>query len=413
MLPLGAMSVMDTLLRGIDADGRRLVATRAIRSLGDGFASVALAAYLSERGFSAFEIGLLVTAALFGKSVATLIAGFVVDHFGRRRTLMAGSLMVMASSVAFALAEPYWLLLVVAFAGTLSPSAGDFSLFQPIEQAALATTTEPLRRTWLYARYTLFGSLAFALGSLASGAAGPFADATGVELATTLRWAFALYGLTGLAMLATYRPLTRAVELEQIEGAPRGRLRESRGTVLRLSGLFAVDAFGGGLAVQTVLAIWLFERFGLSIEQAALIFFAGRLLSTFSLLLAPAITERIGIVETMAYAHLPANLALMVAPLMPTLPLVLVALFVRQALSPIDIAPRTTLIVSVVTPEERAPAASVTNVVRTLSAAASPALGGALLSIGPFGLPLLVGGALKAGYDVALLAVFRRIQLRG
>ena len=213
-------------------------------------------------------------------------------------------------------------------------------------------------------------------------------------------------------MLATYHPLSPAVELETGDRAPRGRLRESQGTVFRLSGLFAVDAFGGGLAVQAVMAIWLFERFGLSLEEAALIFFAARMLSTFTLLLAPPITARIGIIETMAYAHLPANLALMVAPLMPTLPLVLVALFVRQALSPIDIAPRTTLIVSVVSPEERAPAASVTNVVRTLSASASPALGGALLSIGPWGLPLLVGGALKAGYDAALLVVFRRVQLR-
>ena len=413
MLPLAAMGATNALLPGVDADARRMVATRAIRSLGDGFASVALAAYLSERGFNAFEIGALVTVALFGKSVATLVAGFVVDRFGRRRTLMAGSLLVSASGVAFALAEPYWLLLVVAFFGTMSPSAGDFSLFQPVEQAALATTTETSRRTWIYARYTLFGSLAFALGSLASGAAGPVAGLTGLDLATTLRWAFALYGLTGLAMLATYRPLSPAVELESPVGAPRGRLRESRGTVFRLSGLFAVDAFGGGLAVQAVMAVWLFERFGLSIEEAALIFFAARLLSTFSLLLAPAITARIGIVETMAYAHLPSNLALMAAPLMPTLPLVLAALFVRQALSPIDIAPRTTLIVSVVTPEERAPAASVTNVVRTLSAAASPALGGALLAIGPWGLPLLVGGALKVAYDGALLVVFRRIQLRG
>ena len=133
MLPLAAMSVTNALLPGVDADARRMVATRAIRSLGDGFASVALAANLSERGFNAFEIGALVTVALFGKSVATLIAGFVVDRFGRRRTLMAGSLLVSASGVAFALAEPYWLLLVVAFVGTTSPSAGDFSLFQPVE----------------------------------------------------------------------------------------------------------------------------------------------------------------------------------------------------------------------------------------------------------------------------------------
>ena len=403
---------MTNLLQGISADGRRLIATRSIRSLGDGFASIALAAYLSERGFSPFEVGLLVATALLGKSASTLLVGFVVDRIGRRRTLMAASLLVIASGVAFALAEPYWLLLVVAFIGTLSPSAGDFSLFQPVEQAALATTTPARRRTWLYARYSLFGSLAFALGSLLSGSAGLLAGFAGWELEATLRAMFALYGLVGIAMLATYRPLTPAIELATVAGRRRGRLRESRGTVLRLSGLFAFDAFGGGLVVQSLLAIWLFEHFGLSIEQAALVFFVAGVLSSVSLLLAAPLASRIGLVETMAYTHLPANLALMATPLMPTLPLALAMLFVRQALSQLDVPPRTTLIVSLVTPEERAPAASVTNVVRSLSAAASPALGGALLSLGPFGLPLLVGGALKVGYDVALLRTFRGVPLR-
>lgn len=412
---------MAALAGGIGGDARRLLAARAFRSLGDGFASVALAAYLGERGFGAFEVGLLVTAALFGKAAATLIAGFAAAGLGRRRTLAAGALMAVATGFAFSLAEPYWLLLAVAFAGTLSPSAGDFSLFQPIEQAALAQTAPPARRTWLYARYSLFGSLAFALGSLLSGAAGPVAGLGGWSLEATLRGAFALYGLAGLAMLAAYRPLTPAVELAAAGGGGggpragwrRGGLGESRGTVLRLSGLFAVDAFGGGLAVQSVLAVWLFERHGLSIEQAALIFFAARLLSTFSLLLAAPVADRIGLVGTMAWTHLPANLALMAAPLMPTLPLALAALFVRQAFAPMDIAPRTTLVVSIVRPEERASAAGVTNVARTLSAAASPALGGALLAAGPFGLPLLAGGALKVAYDLALLAAFRRVALRG
>ena len=328
---------MTNLLQGISADGRRLIATRSIRSLGDGFASIALAAYLSERGFSPFEVGLLVATALLGKSASTLLVGFVVDRIGRRRTLMAASLLVIASGVAFALAEPYWLLLVVAFIGTLSPSAGDFSLFQPVEQAALATTTPARRRTWLYARYSLFGSLAFALGSLLSGSAGLLAGFAGWELEATLRAMFALYGLVGIAMLATYRPLTPAIELATVAGRRRGRLRESRGTVLRLSGLFAFDAFGGGLVVQSLLAIWLFEHFGLSIEQAALVFFVAGVLSSVSLLLAAPLASRIGLVETMAYTHFPANLALMATPLMPTLPLALAMLFVRQALSQLDV----------------------------------------------------------------------------
>lgn len=401
------------LLHGISADGRRLLATRALRSLGDGFASVALAAYLSERGFDAPQIGLLVATALLGKSAATLLVGFVVDRIGRRRTLMAASVLVLASGIAFALAEPFWLLLVVAFIGTLNPSSGDLSLFQPIEQSALATTTPPPRRTWLYARYSLFGSLAFAFGSLLSGSAGLLASGLGWDLEATLRVMFALYGLVGIAMLATYRPLSGAIELAAESGRRAGGLRESRGTVLRLSGLFAVDAFGGGLVVQSVLALWLFERFDLSIEAAALVFFIGGLLSAVSQLAAPAIAARIGLVETMAYTHLPANIALMITPFMPTLPLALAVLFIRQAFSQMDVSPRTTLIVSIVPPEERVPAASVTGVVRSVSAALGPALGGTLLALGPFGLPLVVGGALKAGYDVALLRAFRSLRLRG
>ena len=166
---------------------------------------------------------------------------------------------------------------------------------------------------------------------------------------------FALYGLVGIAMLATYRPLTPAVELAEGARGRRGQLRESRGTVLRLSGLFAVDAFGGGLVVQSVLAIWLFDRFGLSIEQAALVFFVAGLLGAISQLLAVPLATRFGLVQTMAYGHLPANLALMATPFMPTLPLALAVLFVRQAFSSMDVAPRTTLVVSIVTPEERAP----------------------------------------------------------
>ncbi len=400
------------LLPQVSADGRRIVAAKTIRALGDGFASVALAAYLHERGFGAAQIGLLATSALLGTTAATLGVGMLVDRIGRRRVLRWGTGLVMFSGLMFAVVEPFWLLLLIAFLGTLNPTAGDVSFFLPIEQAALAETVAPVRRTWLYARHALFGRLAAALGALATGLAGIASALLDVPLSEVLRAMFVLYALVGLAMLAVYRPLSDAVEVPVRAEGPRPALGESRGIVVRLSALFSLDSFGGGLAVDSLIALWLFERHGLSVEATATIFFGVGLLAAGSMLLAAPLAARIGLIETMAFTHLPANVALMLMPLAPTLPVALVLLAVRSGLSQMDVAPRTTYIMSVVRPEERAAAASVTNVVRSLSTAVSPALGGALLSAGPFGLPFVVAGALKAVYDVALLAAFRRRPVR-
>lgn len=404
------------LLPRTTPDARRLVATKALRSLGDGFASVALAAYLHERGFSASEVGLLATVALLGTATATLGVGFVVERVGRRRVLRWGTAIVMASGLAFALVEPYWALLVVAFVGTLNPTAGDISVFLPVEQAALAGTIEANRRTWLYARYNLFGRLAAAGGALLPGIAAALARTLAWPIEAALRAMFALYGIVGLAMLTIYRGLTAAVEVgpsgRAARGAAGGGLGPSRGVVLRLSALFALDSFGGGLVVDSLLALWLFERHGLSIEAASLIFSVVSVLAAGSMLFAAPLAARIGLVRTMVYTHIPSNVALLLVPLAPNLGLALVLLAVRSALSQMDVAPRTAYIMAVVTPEERAAAASVTNVSRSLATAVAPALGGWLLVLGPFGLPLLVGGALKALYDLLLLWGFRAHPVR-
>jgi MFS family permease len=403
------------LLPGVTPDAKRLVATKALRSLGDGFASVALAAYLHERGFSASQVGLLATVALLGTAAATLGVGFVVERVGRGRVLRWGTAVVMASGLAFALVEPYWALLVVAFIGTLNPTSGDVSVFLPVEQAALAGTTEPDRRTWLYARYNLLGRLAAAAGALLPGLAAAVARVLGWPIEVALRAMFALYGIVGVAMLAIYRGLTRAIEVTPTAagalGSPGG-LGPSRGVVLRLSALFALDSFGGGLVVDSLLALWLFDRYGLSIEEASLIFSVVGVLAAGSMLFAAPLAARIGLVNTMVYTHIPANIALLCVPLAPTLPLALVLLAVRAALSQMDVAPRTAYIMAVVTPQERAAAASVTNVSRSLATALAPALGGWLLVLGPFGLPLFAGGALKALYDVLLLWGFRAHPVR-
>lgn len=400
------------LLPDVTPDAKRLVATKALRSLGDGFASVALAAYMHERGFTAAEVGLLATVALLGTAAATLGVGFVVERVGRRRVLRWGTAVLMASGLAFALVEPYWALLIVAFAGTLNPTAGDISVFLPVEQAALAGTVEADRRTWLYARYNLFGRLAAAAGALLPGIAAALARALSWPIEAALRGMFALYGVVGLAMLAIYRGLTGAVEVSAAERVSRGGLGPSRGTVMRLSALFALDSFGGGLAIDSLIALWMFERYGLSIESASLIFSVVGVLAAGSMLFAAPLASRIGLVNTMVYTHIPSNIALLLVPLAPSLWIALALLAVRSALSQMDVAPRTAYIMAVVTPEERAAAASVTNVSRSLATAVAPALGGWLLVIGPFGLPLLVGGVLKALYDVLLLWGFRTHPVR-
>ncbi|MDA1002473.1 MAG: MFS transporter [Chloroflexi bacterium] len=398
-------------LSGVSPDGRRIVLAKSVRAFGDGFASIAFAAYLSQRGFDAFAIGVLATVALLGTTAATLVAGFWVDRIGRRRLLLVASCVSIASGLTFATVQPYALLLLVAFLGTLNPSQGDVSIFLPVEQAALTDTVAPARRTWLFARYNLAGRLAAATGALASGLAGVGARLFGLELETTLRLLFVLYAVLGGGLVLTYRGLTPAIELAATQSARRG-LHESRAVVTRLSALFALDSFGGGLAIDSVVALWLFQHYGLSVEAAGAIFFVVGVLAAGSMLVAVPLAARIGLIETMAYTHLPSNVALLLVPLAPSLWLALLLLFIRSALSQMDVAPRTTYIVSVVTAEERAAAVSVTNVVRSLSTAVGPSLGGALLTAGPFGLPLVVAGAVKGVYDVSLLLLFRRVPVR-
>jgi len=399
-------------LNGVSRDGRRIVGAKAVRAFGDGLASIALAALLAERGFGPFAIGVLATAALSGSSLATLAVGFWVDRIGRRRVLMGASVLAALSGIAFAAAEAYALLLVIVFLGTINPSQGDVSAFLPVEQAALSETVPAPRRTWLYARYNLVGRISAAAGALATGGAVAGARAFGIDAADALRLVFVGYSLLGVSLLLVYRGVSPAIELAADARARRARLGESRGRVAGLAALFAIDSFGGGLVVDSVLALWLFEHHGLSVAATGAIFFAIGLLAAGSMLLAVPLADRIGLIRTMAYTHLPSNVALALVPFAPTLPVALALLFVRSSLSQMDVAPRTTYIVSVVAPEERAAAVGVANVARSLATAAGPLAGGALLAAGPFGLQLVAAGAIKGAYDVALLIAFGRVPVR-
>jgi len=389
-------------------DAARLVAARGLRGLVDGFVSVWLAEYLGLMGLSPFRIGVVVTATLLGSAALTLAVGLTAWRRAGRTILLAAAGLMLATGAGFALAGGFWALVGVGFLGTLNPSSGDVSVFLPTEQALLAESAAAGRRTALFARYGLAGSLLGALGALGSSLPQALARHLDCDPRLTYRAGFLLYALAALGIAALYLGLGRGRRPESGDAAPRRALARSRPVVLRLAALFALDSFGGGFVVDSMLVLWLLLRFELTLASAGVVFFAARALAAFSQLLSPRLAARFGLIETMVFTHVPANLFLIAAAFMPSAPLAIACLLARMASSQMDVPARQSYVMAVVPPEERAAAASVTNVPRSLAAALAPLLAGALLARSSFGWPLVVGGSLKLTYDFLLLASFRR-----
>jgi predicted MFS family arabinose efflux permease len=312
---------------------------------------------------------------------------------------------MVGTGVGFALETRFWPLVLIGFVGTLNPSSGDVSLFLPLEQAMLAESVSDKSRTSVFAAYSLVGSLVAALGALAAALPEYAVGLLPIDLLKAIQAMFALYALLGSASYMLYRRLPE--RREQLRASLPQPLGPSRRIVLVLAALFSLDAFGGGFIVQSLLALWLFNRFGLSLAEAGSFFFWSGLLAAFSYLAAARIARQIGLINTMVFTHLPSNLLLIAVPFAPSLWLAMLLLLLRAALSSMDVPARTSYVMAVVTPPERAAAASVTSVPRSLAAAAAPLLAGYLLALSPFGWSLVAAGALKAIYDLLLLAMFR------
>lgn len=393
------------------APATSLLAARALRDFGDGFVAVLLPVYLLALGLSAFEVGVVATASLLGSALLTIVAGLLGTRHDPVRLLLACAGLMVATGAVFAWVDDYALLLVVAFVGTVNPSAGSVSVFVPLEHAALTRETADTGRTRLFARYSLVGALAAALGSLA--AATPDALLSlGLERLTTIRLMFVLYAGLGLggAVLYARVPKRQSSSTPGTSAAPNAALGPSRRIVFKLAALFSLDAFAGGFVVQSLLALWLFERFGLSLAAAGVFFFWSGLLSALSFPVAARLAHRIGLVNTMVFTHIPASIALMLAAFAPGLPLALGLLLARAFLSQMDVPARSSYVMAVVTETERTAAASFTAVPRSLAASLSPALAGALFSASFRAWPLLLCGILKIVYDMLLLWQFRHLK---
>jgi MFS family permease len=395
---------------GVAPEARLLLIGRALRAFTDGYVAILLPAYLLALGLGKWDVGLISTATLFGSALMTLAVGQWGHRYPQRRLLLAAAWLMCGTGLLLAGFSSFWPLLLIAFVGTMNPSSGDVSVFLPLEHARLAETAQGDARTFVFARYTFTGALCAAVGALATGLPDLLAhnDFTQLE---AIRAMFIFYGLTGVAIFFLYRRLPdEPAHAQTAPPIPQSPLGPSRAIVVRLAALFSVDAFAGGLLVNTLLALWLFERFDLSLAAAGNFFFWAGLLSAGSQLAAPWVARRIGLINTMVFTHIPSSICLILAAFADSLPVVLTLLFMRSALSQMDVPTRSAFVMAVVTPAERAAAASFTAVPRSLAAAASPAIGGALFAAGWFAAPLLACGVLKIIYDLAIWRAFRRVK---
>ena len=397
-------------------DTRLLFAARSVRMFGYGLLAVVLVLYLDAIGLSGAEIGLLLALTLVGDAAISLWLTTHADRLGRRRVLIVGAVLVLAAGLAFAATPVFAVLLVAATVGVISPSGNEVGPFLAVEQASLSQLVEPTRRTHVFARYQLAGALATALGALAAGAVVQVAAGRVAAPADAYRAVIVVYALVGVVLAILFARVSPEVEVpanEVVDPTIRSRLglHRSQGIVLRLSALFALDAFAGGFVMQSFIAFWFNERFGVDPVLLGAILFGANILAAVSALAAAPLAARIGLVRTMVFTHLPSNVLLILVPLMPTLPLATIVLLARFSISQMDVPTRQSYTMAIVAPDERSAAAGVTGIARSLGVAASPLIAAPILVGSAFtGAGFVISGTLKIVYDLLLYRRFRALQ---
>jgi len=397
-----------------------LFGTRILRLFAYGFLSVVLALYLQAAGLSEGRIGLLLTLTLVGDTLISLWITTRADRVGRKRMLAAGAALMVFAAILFASTHSFWLLLLAATVGVISPSGNEVGPFLAIEQAALSEEIAADRRTRVFAWYNLVGSFATAVGALAGGGLAQLLQIKGLSALDSYRVVVVGYGAAGVAMVVLFLGLSRSVEppvAKRVAGNPAWfqanlGLHESRGNVFKLASLFTVDAFAGGFVVQAFVAYWFHSRFGVAPATLGSIFFGANVLAGISALSATWLARRIGLLRTMVGTHIPSNVLLILVPLMPSLPLAIDVLLLRFSISQMDVPTRQAYTMALVTPPERSAAAGVTGIARTVGAALSPLIAGPLFASAALsGLPFLISGGLKIVYDLAIWKVFSKVKV--
>jgi len=397
----------------LSADGRWLFAGRALRTFSFGYLSLVLALYLAARGFSPVAIGAVLTATLVEDAVFTILVSALANRLGRRRVLMACSLLVTFAGLMLALGKSPWVLVVGAVLGTLSPSGLEAGPFSPLEQSVLPETVPREARTRLFAWYNVAGYLPAALGVLAGGAWLRAAPSFGLDERGAYRSLLLFYAASGAVLALVYRQLSAGVEASgPPPPAARFGLHRSRRVVFELAGLQAVDSLAGGFIVQSLLVYWFHLRFGAGPEVLGPLFSGTNVLSAISFLVAARVASRVGLLNTMVFSHLPSNVLLCLVPLAPSLPVAAALLLARHLLSQMDVPTRQAYTVALVAPDERPAATGLATSARALAQAVAPVFAGIALGRAATGLPFFLAGGLKIAYDLALYFRFRNVNIQ-
>jgi MFS family permease len=397
-------------LAWLSPDGQKLLLTRVLRTFAYGFLGVVLALYLEDLGMDGVQIGFVLTAALAGSAVMNVFWSIQADRFGRRRTVLLMALLMAVGGLLFGLTDNFWLLVVGGFTGTISVANSEVGPFLTVEQAILPQTASDDRRTWLFSLYDMLGNFGGAIGSLFAGVVTVFGT-FGLHGADIYRPLFILYAAIGLLNIVVFARLSDRVEGARVEGARRFiGIHRSTGMVAKLSLLMSLDAFAGGLVVQSLTAYWLHLRWDLSAETLGLVFFGVNVISGLSFLAVGPLASRIGLLNTMVFTHLPSSVLLMLVPLAPTAWLAVVCIFLRATMSQMDVPTRKSYSMAVVDPDERTATAGITNTARTIASAFSPVVTGFAFGIAALGLPFFIAGTIKIVYDSLVYATFHDVR---
>jgi MFS family permease len=444
------------ILTWLSDDGRLILAARIIRTFGYGFLSVILSIYLALIGFNGVQVGLILSTSLINSILFNVIASYYADKLGRRNLLIIYSFLMFSSGIIFFVTDNYVALIVAAFVGTINITGSETSAFLSIEQAILPRTIKDIKkRNMLFAVYNLAGTLAMSTGILLSGLPTIVQQYVhGLSLAESMKILFLIYSLLGLASIIVYLYLSKDIEVttkdkrspinvagqeyrkyynnndegqkQPQHNKQRKQLNrifkesfsfssilspKSKEIVAKLSALFAIDSFAGGFVIQSIVSLWFYARFGADLSTISYILSISGVMTAFSFMAAARIADRIGLINTMVFTHLPSNILIIAVAFAPTLPIAAILYFVRMALSQMDVPTRQSYIVSIVRDEERTAATGITNIARNISQTISPSLAGYIIqSLSLFFAPFLIGGVLKIIYDIALYFSFRNIK---
>jgi MFS family permease len=409
-----------SLFNWLSTDGKLLLAAKIVRSFAYGFLSVILAIYLKLIGFDEFLIGLILTTTLLNSVIFTLIASFYADRIGRRKFLVIYAALMSVSGFVFVITEDYIALIIAAFIGTINITGAETGAFLTIEQAILPQTVNNIRkRNTIFAIYNMAGTFAMSAGVLLSGLPTILQQQFGMlNQIDSIKLLFGLYSFLGIVTIGIYLFLSHRIEIQEGEEKVSNQLSQtsslsprSKNIIAKLSGLFAIDSFAGGFIIQSIVSFWFFERFGASLATLSYIFSIAGVLTAFSFIVAAKVADKIGLINTMVFTHIPANILIILVAFAPTLPIAIILYLVRTALSQMDVPTRQSYIVAVVREEERTAAAGITNISRNITQSISPSITGTIVhTFTSLSAPFIIGGILKIAYDIALYINFRKIK---